>query len=40
MDLAPPPVAVTHPVLALWATIVAECLGYPSETALPLVGRR
>src|SRR5277367_1045814 len=37
MDPAPPPVAVNRaPVLTLWATIVAERLGYPSETALTL----
>jgi len=34
---APPPVPVNRaPVLALWATVVAERLGYPPETALTL----
>ena len=37
MDPAPPPIAVNRaPVLTLWAPIVAERLGYPSDTALTL----
>ena len=37
MDPAPPPIKVNRaPVLTLWATVVAEQLGYPSETALTL----
>jgi len=37
MDPASPPVAVNRAtVLTLWAMVVAERLGYPSETALML----
>jgi hypothetical protein len=37
MDPAPPPVVVNRAsVLTLWATIVAERLGYPPETTLTL----
>ena len=33
----PPPIGVNRaPVLTLWATVVAEQLAYPSETALTL----
>lgn len=28
--------SAAHPVLTLWATVVAEHLGYPTETALTL----
>ena len=35
MAPAPPPIRVNRaPVLTLWATVVAERLGYPPETAL------
>ena len=37
MTSAPPPIRVNRaPVLTLWATVVAERLGYPPETALTL----
>jgi hypothetical protein len=39
MAPAPPPIRVNRaPVLTLWATAVAERLGYPPETA-PTLGR-
>jgi len=34
MDPAPPIRVNRAPVLTLWATVVAERLGYPPETAL------
>jgi len=35
MPTAPPPIRVNRaPVLTLWATVVAERLGYPAETVL------
>jgi len=37
MVLTPPPIPINRaPVLTLWATVVAERLGYPPETALTL----
>jgi hypothetical protein len=37
MVAASPPIRVNRaPVLTLWATVVAERLGYPPETALTL----
>ena len=37
MPPTPPPIRVNRaPVLTLWATMVAERLGYPPETALTL----
>jgi len=37
MAPTPPPIRVNRaPVLTLWATVVAERLGYPAETALTL----
>jgi hypothetical protein len=37
MPTATPPIRVNRaPVLTLWATVVAERLGYPPETALTL----
>ena len=37
MAPTPSPIRVNRaPVLALWATVVAERLGYPPETGLPL----
>jgi hypothetical protein len=37
MSDTPPPIRVNRaPVLTLWATVVAERLGYPPETALTL----
>ena len=37
MPDTPPPIRVNRaPVLTLWATVVAERLGYPPETALTL----
>ena len=37
MDPAPPPIRVNRaPVLTLWATVVAERLGHPPDTALTL----
>jgi hypothetical protein len=37
MDQQPRPIRVNDaPVLTLWATVVAERLGYPPETALTL----
>jgi hypothetical protein len=37
MAPSPPPIRVNRaPVLTLWATVVAERLGYPSDTALTL----
>ena len=37
MAATPPPIRVNRaPVLTLWATVVAERLGYPPETALTL----
>jgi hypothetical protein len=37
MPDTPPPIRVNRaPVLTLWAAVVAERLGYPSETALTL----
>jgi hypothetical protein len=37
MEAAPAPIAVNRaPVLTLWATVVAERLGYPPDTALTL----
>jgi len=37
MSAAPPPIRINRaPVLTLWATVVAERLGYSPETALTL----
>jgi hypothetical protein len=37
MKAAPPPIRVNRaPVLTLWATVAAERLGHPPETALTL----
>ena len=37
MPTPPPPIRVNRaPVMTLWATVVAEPLGYPPETALTL----
>lgn len=37
MNPSPPPIRVKcSPVLTLWATVVAERLGHPSETSLTL----
>jgi len=37
MPPTPPPIRVNRaPVLTLWATVVAERLGYPPETAVTL----
>ena len=37
MATPPPPIRVNRaPVMTLWATVVAEPLGYPPETALTL----
>src|SRR5271157_5438890 len=37
MSPAPPPIRVNRaPVLTLWATVVAERLGHPADTALTL----